>query len=1235
MGDNYRPPRNRRQTKPIQCIQVNAQHSRAATSNLIQLISAHNIDLTFVQEPYLINNQPAGIPKNFKTFTHGNGRKRSAIIVNNSEMDTIMINQLSDADCVVVEVNWYKFGFYVVSKYFDINEDMDEDTRKLETIVNFTKGKRLLIAADTNARSHMWFDTLTNHRGKKLEEYLTTSNLYINNEDNGLPTFETVRSRSRIDLTISNNTMVRHITEWNSGEEESCSDHKIITFRIETNDSRTIPDTTQESCGGIKYIVKREDYPKFDSSLIDNITNKFQLAKSSDPKILDVELSDNIINRMDTEDLINELFSCIKSACNSTFRISKNRKKPSKGRSVPWWNDLLTVHRKKVNAMRRRYQRTQNNENLRLQRKTQYIEEKRLYQSHIQQEKTKSWKQFCSTTSSNPWNKAYKISAGKIRSQCILSTIQKSNGTYTEDMESTLGYMLDYFVPDDSEKSDSDYQREIRKQTVEPSEENDDRIFTGEEIFTVIKNFNPKKAPGEDGISSEILLRVFELFPSFITNIYNECLVRGYFPKIWKKSVIIPITKPGKDQSREVSKYRPISLINVAGKVLEKLLIDRILHKIYSHSLMNPNQYGFTPQKGTVDAAMDVKKFILQSIREKNCVTMVSLDVRGAFDAAWWPSILKNLKELKCPKNLYKLTQSYFSDRYATLQTNTHKVVKKVNKGCPQGSCCGPGFWNIMYNSLFNINLSKHSHIVAFADDLVVLTKGATRIESENYANSDIYKIQNWAYQNKVEFNDSKSKVLVISKKRKDHAEKTKIYLNHKTLEQVTELKYLGIYFDAKFNFGKHIDKLTEKTTQVVNMLSRTAKLQWGLGHRALKIIYKGAIIPMLTYGCSVWSEALQKQKNLNKLQRVQRIMNIKIAKAHRTLSFEASCVVAGVRPIGISIAESVKIYQATHESNEDPEDYDRPLQVRYWPHPADRITIGEVKNSFTYAVEIYTDGSKIQEKVGAAAAFYKQGTLIHTMKNRLHSDCSNNQAEQMAILKAIEELNRLNIIPEERTVAVFTDSQITIALLRNSRNHSYIIELIRNQVKRLQDLHWQIHFGWIKAHVGIPGNEMADKLAKKAAAEEYRELIYTKKPKTAIIGKIKEEGLAKWQEEWTSATKGAVCRTFFPSVRQRLRQNRIIMTPSIAAMVTGHGILKSYLQRFRIINDATCSCLQEAQTVDHVIYRCRKLQQQRDIFRHQIVMNHGKWPVAQDQLILKHYKQFKTFIQSIDFNTL
>ena len=73
-----------------------------------------------------------------------------------------------------------------------------------------------------------------------------------------------------------------------------------------------------------------------------------------------------------------------------------------------------------------------------------------------------------------------------------------------------------------------------------------------------------------------------------------------------------------------------------------------------------------------------------------------------------------------------------------------------------------------------------------------------------------------------------------------------------------------------------------------------------GIGHQALKVIYSGAIESTLTYGAPIWKKALTKQNNLRKYQRVQRIMNIKIAKAFRTLSYEASCVLAGVRPSGL-----------------------------------------------------------------------------------------------------------------------------------------------------------------------------------------------------------------------------------------------------------------------------------------------------------------------------------------------
>ena len=114
-------------------------------------------------------------------------------------------------------------------------------------------------------------------------------------------------------------------------------------------------------------------------------------------------------------------------------------------------------------------------------------------------------------------------------------------------------------------------------------------------------------------------------------------------------------------------------------------------------------------------------------------------------------------------------------------------------------------------------------------------------------------------------------------------------------MDQNEEMKYLGIYLDSKFNFIAHIDYTAAKLTTLVNMLARTAKLQCGLGHKALKTIYEGAIVPILTYGASIWVKAIRKNKNLTKYKRIHRLLNIKIAKAYRTISYDASCMIAGV----------------------------------------------------------------------------------------------------------------------------------------------------------------------------------------------------------------------------------------------------------------------------------------------------------------------------------------------------
>jgi hypothetical protein len=275
--------------------------------------------------------------------------------------------------------------------------------------------------------------------------------------------------------------------------------------------------------------------------------------------------------------------------------------------------------RKRLNAVRRRYQRTKNNEELREYRKNIYYEEKTRYQITIKNEKLKSWKESCSMAPcTNPWNAVYKLARNKSNRSLSMTTLQRPDGSFTSDLNETVKAVIDYLIPKDEKTDDTDYHKRIRAQAEEPILTADDRDCTPSEVKNAIDDLKLKKAPGEDGITAEIYQRVFKFFPIFIYTLYNECLRKGCFPKKWKKVKIIPITKPGKENSTEVSKFRPISLINMEGKILEKILINRIMHHVHTNNLMNQNQFGFTPKKNAIDAAIAVKEYIEEGLRERH-----------------------------------------------------------------------------------------------------------------------------------------------------------------------------------------------------------------------------------------------------------------------------------------------------------------------------------------------------------------------------------------------------------------------------------------------------------------------------------------------------------------------------------------------------------------------------------------------------------------------------------------
>ena len=114
-----------------------------------------------------------------------------------------------------------------------------------------------------------------------------------------------------------------------------------------------------------------------------------------------------------------------------------------------------------------------------------------------------------------------------------------------------------------------------------------------------------------------------------------------------------------------------------------------------------------------------------------------------------------------------------------------------------------------------------------------------------------------------MRFNETKSKAMLISRYRSNDT--IIVYLKNRRLNQVTEMKYLGIYFDCRLTFGKRIENVVEKSTTIIYMLCKSAKLHWGLGHKSLNIIFEGALIPILTYIAPIWEEAAGKHRNLGK----------------------------------------------------------------------------------------------------------------------------------------------------------------------------------------------------------------------------------------------------------------------------------------------------------------------------------------------------------------------------------
>jgi len=169
----------------------------------------------------------------------------------------------------------------------------------------------------------------------------------------------------------------------------------------------------------------------------------------------------------------------------------------------------------------------------------------------------------------------------------------------------------------------------------------------------------------------------------------------------------------------------------------------------------------------------------------------------------------------------------------------------------------------------------------------------------------------------------------------------------------------------------------------------------------------------------------------------------------------------------------------------------------------------------------------------------------------------------------------------------------------------------------------WGVFVIWLH----FSSNNPEQQVARNKNIEE----CYIKIPKSVVMSEQKEQSVKWWQREWTEATKGAITKAFFPKIEDRLKL-RLNETPNFTAIVTGHGNIKAYLHKYKIIDDLTCPSRIGPQTVQHIIFDCPLLEKEREKLK-AVVTRTENWPVSCNKLRVQCHKKVKEYINNINWN--
>lgn len=948
-------------------------------------------------------------------------------------------------------------------------------------------------------------------------------------------------------------------------------------------------------------------------------------------------LKQETITTQDVDSFADELIDAITKAVKETTP----RKRPCP-HSKRWWTEELTTLRREANRLRNTYRRTKLNID-----KVAWRKKANKYKRKIAQAKKNKWREFVNGAS-NKTIFQVKNYAMNTPVPSFVPTLDGHAASHSQKVE----LLRKSFFPLPPPAKLNDIPQSIYLQEVPVNLD-----ITVRQVREAVAKLTPDKAPGPDEITNRVLKNTLPIIESHIQVLMQASLRLGHFPKPFKHTSTIVLRKPSKPDYTKAKAYRPIALESTLGKVMESIMTDLMSYLTETYQLLPEQHYGGRPGRSAEDATMALSESIHSAWKDKLVYTAIFLDVAGAFNNVHHKRLEHNLLKRRMPKPIVQWIGSFLEGRSTQLHFNATKSEQILTPaGLPQGSPLSPPLYMYYNADLLDIPQNRGTSL-GFIDDVVLGVKGHSDIGNVRKLRTILRAAEEWRIKHGVQFEPTKY-VLVHYTRNRNQATDAAITIGGLTIKPSKEAKYLGVIFDQELRFKSQLQHVVKKGTNAALALASITKNGWGIQYKYARQLFNAVITPRMDYGAVVWHRPKQdgttaSTSQVQKLSTVQRLAMKAITGCYRTTPTAAMEIEADLPPPWIRLQIKVLLavtrmrsLSANHpihewisnalrtrtanvkhrsvlenalqqfpiltESIETIEPYIRPP----WWMPKLKVQISvtkdEAKNLHNTlhkpdVEEIYTDGSAIEGKVGAATyrAQTNQTNPVHLGSNDQYNVFAAELAAMCLSAATIQESNE-----HITSWNIYTDSQAAIQAVERPHRQSgqsiikEFLDTIDEAVGKNPELN--IALTWVPGHSGIEGNEIADAEAKKAAVDPTTTTPFYHRPlRSSRVQSIKAAAKAQWSKEWRNGTRTshALRRiTQRPGVKSGAKlYSRIPNRQASAALTrlrTGHCSLRHYLHRFKLAESPYCDCGYGKETVEHYLLECKLYVEQRKELR-------------------------------------